>query len=441
MPPEFTFVAVGDCIMSRPLAVTVAADPEFARVIALLRSADLRYGNMETTIVDLDAFTGSPYSWDADWTLTSHPGVARDLAELGLHLVSRANNHALDWGPDGMFETSRRLDGAGIVHAGVGRHGGLARAPRYLELPQGRVGLVSFASTFRPTSEALPFWGAAPGRPGVSPLAVETTQLVERELFAALTALGPDAGDVITRFGVRFAPADRRAVRYEPHENDLNEILKNIRLAAQHSDFVVAALHAHQAENEWESGAEILRPAAFVSAVARAAIDAGAAAFVTTGNHNVGGVEIYRGKPIFTGLGNFIWSDIQEPLSAELHRFPANCRLLAEAFRHPERTTDADLSAIVNATGGFANEFTFETVVPRAVYRPAADGDLCLSELVVYPVSLRYGERLTRSGIPAPPGQDHAKKILTDLMALSPTVDIQIVDDDEWVHGRVNLLH
>jgi poly-gamma-glutamate capsule biosynthesis protein CapA/YwtB (metallophosphatase superfamily) len=438
MPPGFTFVAVGDCIVSRPLAATVAADPDFAQVIALLHSADLRYGNLETTIVDLDAFTGSPYSWDADWTLASQPGVARDLAELGLQLVSRANNHALDWGAEGMFETSRRLDEAGIVHAGVGRHGGLARSPRYLELPQGRVGLVSFASTFRPTSDALPYRGAAPGRPGVSPLAIETTQLVERELFVALTALGQDTGDVITRFGVRFAPAERRAVHYEPDESDLADILTNIRLAAQHSDFVVAALHAHQAENEWESGAAILRPAAFVSDVARAAIDAGAAVFVTTGNHNVGGIEIYRGKPIFTGLGNFFWSDIQEPLSAELHHLAANRRLLAEAFQYPQRATDADLSAIVNATGGFANEFTFETVVPRAVYQPTVDGDLRLSELAIYPVCLRYGERLTRSGIPAPPGRDQAKKILTDLMTLSPTVDIQIIDDD-WVHGRLNL--
>jgi poly-gamma-glutamate capsule biosynthesis protein CapA/YwtB (metallophosphatase superfamily) len=437
VPAGFSFAAVGDCILSRPLAATMAGDADFARVIALLRSADLRYGNLETTIVDLDTFTGSPYSWDADWTLASHPGVARDLAELGLQLVSRANNHALDWGADGMAETSRRLDEAGVVHAGVGRHSGLARGPRYLDLPQGRVGLVSFASTFRPTSDALPYCGAAPGRPGVSALAVETTQLVERELFAALTALGPDAGDVITRFGVRFAADDGRGVRYEPDENDLADILKNIRLAAQHSDFVIAALHAHQAENEWESGEQMLRPAAFVTDVARAAIDAGAAAFVTTGNHNVGGIEIYRGKPIFTGLGNFFWSDIQEPLSAELRHHPANRRLLAETFKYPDRVTDADLSAIVNATGGFANDFTFETTVPRAVYESTPDGEVRLSELAIYPVSLRYGERLTKSGIPAPAGPQQAKKILEDVMTLSPTVDIEIVVDDNWVHGRV----
>ncbi|MET0900658.1 MAG: CapA family protein [Mycobacterium sp.] len=435
MPDGFSFVAVGDCIISRPLATSAAGDPGLARVIELVRSADLRYGNLETTIVDLDTFDGSPYSWDADWTLASHPRVTPDLAGLGLQIVSRANNHALDWGIEGMVETSRRLDEAGVVHAGVGRHAGLARAPRYLELPQGRVGLVSFASTYRPTSEALPYCGAAPGRPGVSALTVETTHLVSRGLF---TALEPEGAERITRFGQHFAAAEKRGMCYEPDEDDLADILRSIRLAAQHSDFVIAALHAHQAENEWETGAQMLRPAAFVSDVARAAIDAGACAFVTTGNHNVGGIELHQGRPIFTGLGNFVWSDVQEPLSAELH-LGANRRLLAEAFEHPGRATDADLTAIVNATGGFANEFTFETVVPRAVFAPAAGGGIRLRELLVYPVTLRYGERLTRSGIPAPAQPEQARKILADVASMSPGVDIDVVNGT-WVHGRVRLI-
>jgi poly-gamma-glutamate synthesis protein (capsule biosynthesis protein) len=436
MPDGFSFVAVGDCIVSRPLAPCAAGDQGLARVVELVRSADLRYGNLETTIVDLDTFDGSPYSWDADWTLASHPRVAHDLAELGLQLVSRANNHALDWGIEGMVETSRRLEEAGVVHAGVGRHAGLARAPRYLELPQGRVGLVSFASTYRPTSDALPYCGAAPGRPGVSALTVDTTHLVPRDLF---TALEPAGAQRITRFGQVFEAAEKRGIRYEPDEDDLAEILRSIRLAAQHSDFVIVALHAHQAENEWETGEQLLRPAAFVSEVARAAIDAGACAFLTTGNHNVGGIKIYRGKPIFTGLGNFVWSDIQEPLSAELHHSGANRRLLANAFEHPARATDADLTAIVNATGGFANEFTFETVVPRAVFAPDVGGGIRLSELLVYPVSLRYGERLTRSGIPAPAEPEQAHKILADVASMSPGVDLDVVNGT-WVHGRVRLV-
>ena len=65
-------------------------------------------------------FTGAPYSGDGDWTVSALPEVAVDLREMGLAIVSRANNHAQDWGLEGMRETSHWLDEAGISHAGAG---------------------------------------------------------------------------------------------------------------------------------------------------------------------------------------------------------------------------------------------------------------------------------------------------------------------------------
>jgi Putative enzyme of poly-gamma-glutamate biosynthesis (capsule formation) len=47
------------------------------------------------------------------------PGVARDLKSIGFDIMSRANNHATDWGLEGMRQTNRALDEAGIVHAGA----------------------------------------------------------------------------------------------------------------------------------------------------------------------------------------------------------------------------------------------------------------------------------------------------------------------------------
>ena len=45
----------------------------------------------------------------------------------------------------------------------------------YFESLKGRIGIVSLASTFRPTSDALPNQGAAPGRPGINGLTVKKT--------------------------------------------------------------------------------------------------------------------------------------------------------------------------------------------------------------------------------------------------------------------------
>ena len=128
----------------------------------MLRGADVLYGNLETTIFDARRFTGAPYSWDGTGTMHREPAVAKDLKAMGFALVSRANNHSLDWGLEGMRETSRHLEEAGIVHAGVGEDRGLARAPQFLETRAARVALVSIASTFRPTTEALPAHEGAP---------------------------------------------------------------------------------------------------------------------------------------------------------------------------------------------------------------------------------------------------------------------------------------
>jgi poly-gamma-glutamate synthesis protein (capsule biosynthesis protein) len=119
--------------------------------------------------------------------------------------------------------------------------------------------------------------------------------------------------------------------------------------------------------------------------------------FVATGNHNLGPMEIYdspaRGKrPIFYGLGNFFWSDVQELLPHDL--YAGNRRLLAETWQHPDRATDYDLTAPLNRDA-FASAYTFQSVVAEVRF----DGN-ALSRVVLHPVELGYGERLTASGIP-----------------------------------------
>ena len=162
----FTLVAVGDCIISRPLS-QYARQPDFAAVLELLSKGDATYGNMETSILDIREFKGFPYTGPDDVPLIADPSVARDLATMGFDLLSRSNNHALDWGLEGMRETSHWLDQAGLVHAGTGEDRGLARAAHYYESKKGRIALVSMASTFTPASDALSSHGGAPGRPGI----------------------------------------------------------------------------------------------------------------------------------------------------------------------------------------------------------------------------------------------------------------------------------
>jgi poly-gamma-glutamate synthesis protein (capsule biosynthesis protein) len=405
LPPGFSVGAVGDLIISRPLSQYAPRLPAFKAVLDLLKGADAVYGNLETTIFDARNFSGAPYSWDGDWTNSSVPAVAADLKSMGFGIVSRANNHSLDWGLEGMRATGRYLDEAGIVYAGVGEDRGQARAPQFLETARGRVALISIASTFRPTTEALPPEGAAPGRPGLSALHVTRTVVVpaaamqalaqtDCSLFARHCKQSPAALEL---FDVNYRLGKSFAYDYAMDPEDLAEILKNIRSARENADFVIVSIHSHECSLSCDDDNQPRGAGNFLKQLAHAAIDSGADLFVTTGNHNLGAIELYRSplrgvRPVFYGLGNFFWSDVQDPLPHDL--FQGNRRLLGEAWADPSKATDYDLTAILNRQS-FAHDFTFRSIVALSSFEGGG-----LTELRLYPLEDGYGERLTVSGIP-----------------------------------------
>jgi poly-gamma-glutamate capsule biosynthesis protein CapA/YwtB (metallophosphatase superfamily) len=408
----FTLTAVGDLIISRPLSQYGAREPGFKSVLDVLGQGDALYGNMETSILDLRYFKGYPFSYAGDWTLSALPSVARDLKKMGFDFVGRANNHAEDWGIEGMRETSRWLDDAGIIWAGVGEDRGLARAPAFYESPKGRIAIVSFASTYLPTAAALPAEGATPGRPGVSALAV--TQYVELP-SAAMKALADiscriyakHCGSVpstLAMFNQNFKLSGSFHYSFEADPEDTAEIYKNIREGKQNADFLVAALHSHDCSLDCDDPHKPQLAAAYLRTLAHGAIDSGADEFITTGIHNLGPIEIYRDRPIFYGVSNFFWSDIQLPLSHDLYQ--QNRAIIDDAYLHPERITSWDLSAPLNAQGGFAEPFIFQTIITQTIWEQKR-----LAKIKLYAIDLGYGKKLSESGIPQLADADQAQII------------------------------
>ncbi len=420
---SFTLAAVGDCIISHPLTPLLATDSDFAFVVDILRSADVTFGNFENNTLDFRRFEGFPHRDPGDWALVASPDVPRDLRQMGFDLLSRANNHALDWGVEGMRETSRHLDEAGLIHAGVGENRAGARAPRYLESERGRIALVSMASSHREGADALPPASQAPGRPGLSPVRTTRTTVVPKDIFEALRSVHerieaakseevrerPAAAEArpseLSLFGEKFRSGERLGYDYAVHPVDREEILKSVRLGKQNADFLVATIHAHQ--TDLASGA----PGNFLPELAHATIDAGADAFVGHGVHTLGPIEVYRGRPIFYSLANFFWSDIQEPIPAD--HYEENWNLLSEVFGEPSKATDADLAALLNARG-FSDEKVFQTVVALSRFEGGK-----LAELRLYPVDLGYGRTLTQSGVPRLASPGMAREILERLARLS----------------------
>jgi len=430
VPNGFTLVTVGDCIISRPLFQYAAHDEAFRKVTDILQRADATYGNMETTIFDLRHFNGYPYPGPEDVTLVAPPSVAKDMAQMGFDLVSRANNHALDWGVEGMRETSHWLEAAGVSYAGVGENLGLAQAAGYFESAKGRVALVSMASTFRPGTEALPALAAAPGRPGINALTLKKSTIVSPQQMADVVrlrnALYPSEKDdkipnELTLLGTKFVVGKMFAFQYAMDPVDLAEILKAVRQGKQHSDFLITSIHSHEpaastkpeSKNDFEDVS-----AEFVQDLAHQAIDTGADAFVTTGIHHLGPIEIYKGKPIFYGMGNFFWADIQEPMPANIYQ--QSQKALADALSHPERATDADLNNLSNA-GAFAGQPPFDAMIAQSTFDHGR-----VSEIRIYPVDLGYGTKLTESGTPRLAGPEQSQRILKYLQEISHKYKTQI---------------
>lgn len=408
----FVLRAVGDCILPFPISERAATDAGLAEVLGLLRDATVAMGNLETSIVDLAVVGLTPRTVD-DWCLSATPGVAADLVAMGLAVVARANNHAMDWGIEGMRETSRRLEDAGIAHVGTGERLAQARAPRYVETSHGRVGVVSVYTTrvFDPDSALDPF-GLTPGRPGVNTLrlqrVVEAPAETVRVIRDVTRAIDPDGqlateDDALRLDDTRFEEAPALAVRYDPDESDLAAILRAVRQGSQHADLLVVSMHAH------EEGPDTATPPTYLQAFARGAIDAGAGAFIGHGVHRLWPVELYRGRPICYGIGNFVFSDVQEPVHEAMHRF-ARPRL-PDAIA-PEAATDADVNAAAMGPY-FDDDRYFESVIAEVSMQA---GELRTS---LHALDLRRGERLTTRGLPRPASPERAEEIFKRLDAMS----------------------
>jgi len=333
-------VAVGSLTLSSPRGALPAFDPA---ILSLLMGSDMptastvTVGDLEASIFDVHTFKGYPYAWDDARTLSASPEVARDLKASGFELFALANGHALDWGIDGMQATSAALDAAGLIHAGTGLRAGLARSAQYYEEPRGggRIALVSAATTFRPTSDALPAKGAAPGRPGVSGLEVESVRLVSPDQLKQLLRVAcryeyylqshdctPTSSTTsVTTLGSTFESTTPS--HYDTTDNRLNrvqaeDLLRFVREGREHADLLVVSLHADQAD----ARANAPQTPQFLEDLAHAAVDSGADIVMNTGRSTLGPIEIYRAhgrppRPIFYGLGNFCWSPGLAPTGAD----------------------------------------------------------------------------------------------------------------------------
>lgn len=124
---------------------------------------DVRIINLETSVTRSQDYVAKGINYRMS------PENADCLVAAGIDCCVLANNHVLDWGQSGLLDTLATLRRLDIRAAGAGRDLNEAAAPAVLDLAgQGRVLVFSYATA---TSGTPPSWAARPQRPGVNFLA------------------------------------------------------------------------------------------------------------------------------------------------------------------------------------------------------------------------------------------------------------------------------
>ena len=244
-------------------APTAAEWPGRAGVVQTLSGADVIFTNLETVIQG--PREGAP-TRDLLTLHASGPEILVTLRDLGIELVTTANNHAFDLGSGGILDTVDALEAAGLKSTGSGADLARASAPAVIESPKGLVATVGFA-----TGKIRPGGAAGAAHPGVNEL--------------------------------------RRDAAGAPLAEDETRILDAIRGAAETGAAVIACHHNH----DWEEDNALVPE--WQEALARRCIDAGADVFLGHGSPLLQGMSAYKGRPLIYGLGNFIFQT-EKPVGA-----------------------------------------------------------------------------------------------------------------------------
>jgi poly-gamma-glutamate capsule biosynthesis protein CapA/YwtB (metallophosphatase superfamily) len=249
--------------------VQTPAEP-FRKIFDELHAADVVFGNLECCL----HLPASRYS-DANEGFFADPVVGGEALKLAcIHAVGIANN--VNYGAASIAASIARLDEVGVLHTGAGPNLTVARAPAVVERNGLRVGFLQRSSVYWPTDHE-----AHDDAPGIAVLRGHTAYHVP-----------------VGRLDSGIPPANRPGIPpvvitwADPAH--LADFCNDIAALRPKVDILVASCH-------WGLGRE---PLQYMTEIGRAAIGAGADVVMGHGPHYSLPIELYKGRPIYYGLGN-----------------------------------------------------------------------------------------------------------------------------------------
>jgi poly-gamma-glutamate capsule biosynthesis protein CapA/YwtB (metallophosphatase superfamily) len=247
--------------------VTDPAVP-FSLVRDEFRAADIVFCNLECCLYQLS----SGHSVEHEGFFADPVVAGEALQSAGIQAVGLANN--VNYGAAAITASITRLDMLGIAHAGAGANRVLARAPAILSRDGVRFGFLQRSSVYWPTNHE-----AGEDTPGIAVIRGHTAYHVPMH-------------------GSR-PPANRPGIPPEivtwADPVYLQWLDEDIAALRRQAEVVVGSFH-------WGLHQEVLQ---YMREIAHRAIDAGADLVIGHGPHYSLPIEVYKGVPIFYGLGSF----------------------------------------------------------------------------------------------------------------------------------------
>ncbi|HVA99907.1 MAG TPA: CapA family protein [Acidimicrobiales bacterium] len=231
-------------------------------------SFEIMLGNLEIPLCNTG--TAAP---KANGRLRQDPKHVDTISRAGFTGVTLANNHAMNFGAEGLSQMIRVLDSAGIAHAGGGDSIIEAHSAALLRSNQMTVALLSYTSVY-----ARNIFESREDRPGLATVRVDTLYEIQSRHFEV--------------------PGMPPLIRTIPAGEDLQRVRDDISKARSLADVVVVGWH-------WGYGIGNTAVIPYQVELAHFAIDNGADVVMGHHPHVLQPIEFYKGKVICYSLGNF----------------------------------------------------------------------------------------------------------------------------------------
>ncbi len=259
-------------IMTGDVNLMNVADPgvPFAKVADEFCNTDVVFSNLECCLCE-----APPGHSAANEGFFADPKAGKALTLGGIQVVGIANN--VHYGEAAILSSIARLDELGVLHTGAGANLAAARGPVIVERGSVRCGFLQRSSVYWPTNHE-----AQKDAAGIAVIRGHTAYHVP--VFKTRIGVPPPNRPGVAPEIITWADADY-----------LGWFGDDIAALRSRVDVLVASCH-------WGLGKEVLQ---YMKEIAHAAIDAGADIVVGHGPHYALAVEVYKGRPIFYGLGSF----------------------------------------------------------------------------------------------------------------------------------------